>query len=181
MPRVLKESATSDVICSGRESQKSLSHHANPISHRGDQPKTGFRTVQETVLGLSAQMSETPFLGAVVVWEVSGMVLGRGSQKVLWRGLAMGFTAKRGSQKGFLEEWEFENQGDGSWRPNTIREIPKLRNMNPKASENCSHEPQQSPKHYKNAVRNVSILGMPFSSVSEVCFQNFRIHHETNP
>ena len=27
-----------------------------------------------------------------------------------------------------------ENRGDGSWRPNNIREIPQLRSMNPKVS-----------------------------------------------
>ena len=33
----------------------SLSHRANPVSHRRKQPKTVFRTVQQTVLGLSSK------------------------------------------------------------------------------------------------------------------------------
>ena len=51
---------------------------------------------------------------------------------------------------------KFENHDDGSWQPNNLREIPQLRNMNPKASENCFQKPRQSPKHYKNAARNSS-------------------------
>ena len=34
---------------------------AVPISHRGKQPKTGFRTVQQTILGLSARRPENTF------------------------------------------------------------------------------------------------------------------------
>ena len=49
-----------------------------------------------------------------------------------------------------------ESQGDGSRHLNKIPEIPQLRNMNPKVSENGSQESQQSPKHYKNTARNSS-------------------------
>ena len=63
-PKVLKESAKGAFGGgggSGRESKKSLSHRANPVSHRGKQPKTGFRTVQKTILGLSAWTPENTF------------------------------------------------------------------------------------------------------------------------
>ena len=50
-PKVLKESAKSDLVSLGRKSQKSLSDRAIPVLHRGTQPKTAPRTVQETVLG----------------------------------------------------------------------------------------------------------------------------------
>ena len=60
-PKVLKESAKSAFGPPGRESKKSLSHRANPVSHRGKQPKTGFRTVQKTTLGLSARRPENTF------------------------------------------------------------------------------------------------------------------------
>ena len=46
---------------SSRESQKSLSHRPNPVSHRGKVPKKGFRTVQETVLGVSPRRPENTF------------------------------------------------------------------------------------------------------------------------
>ena len=51
---------------------------------------------------------------------------------------------------------KIENQDDVSWQPNNFREIPQLRNTNPKVSENCLQKPKQSPKHYKNAARNSS-------------------------
>ena len=38
--------------------KKSLSHRPNPVSHRGNLPKKGFRTVQETVSGVSPQRPE---------------------------------------------------------------------------------------------------------------------------
>ena len=61
-PKVLKEeSAKSDLVSLGRESQKSLSHRANPVSHRAKQPKTQFRTVQENVLGLSLRRPKNTF------------------------------------------------------------------------------------------------------------------------
>ena len=60
-PKVLKESAKTGLGSLGQESQKSLSHRANLVSHRGKQPKTGFRTVQETTLGLSLQRPENTF------------------------------------------------------------------------------------------------------------------------
>ena len=49
---MLTESAKSHSGSSGRESQKSLSHRPNHVLHRGKRPKKGFRTVQETVLGV---------------------------------------------------------------------------------------------------------------------------------
>ena len=46
----------------GRESKKSLSHHPNPVLHQRKQPnKQGFRTVEETLLGLSLQRPENTF------------------------------------------------------------------------------------------------------------------------
>ena len=64
---------------------------------------------------------------------------------------------------------KLESQGDGSWQPNNIREIPQLRNMKiPKVSENGSQEPQQSPKHYKARSSSTSandifiIFAIPF-------------------
>ena len=61
-PKVLEESAASDLVSLGQESQESLSHRAHPVcSHWGKQPKTGFRTVQETVLKLSLQRPESTF------------------------------------------------------------------------------------------------------------------------
>ena len=60
-PKVLTESAKSHLGSSGRESQTSLSHRPNPVSHRGNLPKKGFRTVQETVLGVSPGRPENTF------------------------------------------------------------------------------------------------------------------------
>ena len=59
--KCLRESAKSDLVSLGRESQKSLSHRANPVSHRAKHPKTQFRTVQETVLGLSLRRPGNTF------------------------------------------------------------------------------------------------------------------------
>ena len=60
-PKVLTESAKSHLGPSGRESQKSLSHRPNPVSHWGKLPEKGFRTVQETVLGVSPRRPENTF------------------------------------------------------------------------------------------------------------------------
>ena len=61
-PKVLTESANNHLGSSDRESQKSLSHRPNPVSHRGRVPKKGLRTVQETVLGVSPQRPQITFL-----------------------------------------------------------------------------------------------------------------------
>ena len=58
--KCLREGAKSDLGSLGRGSQKSLSHRANLVSHQGKHPKTGFRTVQEIILGPPLQ-SKTPF------------------------------------------------------------------------------------------------------------------------
>ena len=60
-PKVLTESAKSHLGSSDRESQKSLSHRPNPVSHRGKVPKEGFRTVQVTLLGVSPRRPENSF------------------------------------------------------------------------------------------------------------------------
>ena len=60
-PKVLTESAKSHLGPSSRKSRKSLSHRPNPVSHRGKVPKKGFRTVQETVLGVLPWRSENTF------------------------------------------------------------------------------------------------------------------------
>ena len=74
-------------------------------------------------------------------------------------------------------EWDKWSQGDCSWQPKKIREIPQLRNLNPKVSEivprNHSN-PQNTTKTQRRIPRH---LKMPFSSVSEFHFQNFRIHY----
>ena len=60
-PKCSREGAKSHLGSSSRESQKSLSHRPNPVSHRGKLPKKGFRTVQETVLGVSPRRPENTF------------------------------------------------------------------------------------------------------------------------
>ena len=60
--KCLRESAKSDLVSLGRESQRSLSHRPDPVSHRAKHPKTQFHTVQETVLGLSLRRPKTHLL-----------------------------------------------------------------------------------------------------------------------
>ena len=60
---------------SGRESQKSLSHCPNPVSHRGKLPKKGLRTVQETVLGVSPRRPENTLRTLVKHFFASLVVL----------------------------------------------------------------------------------------------------------
>ena len=121
-PKVIKESATSDFVSLGRKSQKSLSHRANPVSHRGKQPKTRLRTVQLTVLGLRPGGLKTPFALSLRIMPflnflaVLTLVPGR------WGRNARRSTSETASLHnipspwlGVAREWGEELQGLKSW------------------------------------------------------------------
>ena len=59
MPKSFRQS---DLVSLARESNKNLLHRANPVSHLGKQPKTVFRTVQQTVFGLSPRGLKARFV-----------------------------------------------------------------------------------------------------------------------